>query len=106
MTGFRSVIVLLAGICLGVDAFAHDPGLSSAHIIRHHRELRVELAFAWSDLASLLPSTESSARPDVERLRSLEYSLATAAGALHKFSKSNGAEKSAARFDGGSSQCD
>jgi len=86
MAGLRSVFALLAGIFIGTATFAHDPGLSSARISRNDQELKIEFAFAWSDLTSLLPPTESSTRPDADGLQSLAPALVGAAGGFVQIS--------------------
>lgn len=82
MYGLRSIFALLAGLLGGVTAFAHDPGLSSAHVSRRDRGVEVQLAFAWSDLVSVSSAKAGSSRPDLAQLRSAQSPLLQAAPGL------------------------
>jgi hydrogenase/urease accessory protein HupE len=82
MSGLRSVFALFAGLLAGVAAFAHDPGLSSAHVVRRDGGVEVKLAFAWPDLASLNSADTGSSPPDVAQLRSSDFPLGKVASGL------------------------
>ncbi|MEO7412846.1 MAG: HupE/UreJ family protein [Opitutaceae bacterium] len=77
---FRRLLILglmSAALC-GVRLFAHDPGLSSAHVVRTDSRLEVRLTFAWSDLSPLTEKTAASERPAAGELESLGGELSRA----------------------------
>jgi hydrogenase/urease accessory protein HupE len=82
MSGLRPFFCLFAGLLAGAAAFAHDPGLSSAHVIRRDGGLEIQLAFAWSDLASLSSAAMGSSRPDAAQLRVTDSPLIKSASSL------------------------
>lgn len=82
MSGIRLVFIFIVSLLFGRAALAHDPGLSSAHIVRNDHTVDVRLAFAWADLASLTSSPAGSVRPGADQLRTLGPSLAKVAGGL------------------------
>lgn len=56
---------LLAGPCLSVRLFAHDPGLSSARISAAANNVELRLTFAAGDLlAAFAPASNASQTPD------------------------------------------
>jgi len=89
MKGFRSIIVGFAVFFFACATFAHDPGLSSARIRRNGQDLSVELALAWSDLASILPSGKAPARPDPDQLQALGAAISHAVGGFVEVSASH-----------------
>ena len=82
MSAIRSIFRLLICLVTGATALAHDPGLSSAHITRTSGGLEVQLAFAWSDLASLTSGNAGSVRPTAAQLTALAPTMAESAGGL------------------------
>ena len=82
MSGMRSALGLLVCFATGPLAFAHDPGLSSAHVVRTEGGVVVQLALAWPDLASLASATTDSTRPGRAELAALGPALAQSTGGL------------------------
>lgn len=73
MTLHRSFVALLLGLALVGCAFAHDPGLSSANIMRTENRLKVTLTFAWPDLASLQSAASDSDSASLEAERPVSF---------------------------------
>lgn len=82
MSGLRSVFSLLICLALASSALAHDPGLSSAHLVRTESGVEVRLAFAWSDLASLSSGSFGPERPAGDKLAALGLLLAPSSAGL------------------------
>jgi hydrogenase/urease accessory protein HupE len=72
-------LALLAAVGSPARLFAHDPGLSSAHVSRTNAGLEVGLTFAWSDLAPLVHRPAGGERPAAEALAALGPEFARAA---------------------------
>lgn len=78
MSGIRVCLALVAALFAGVRAFAHDPGLSSAHVVRSAQDLELQLSFAWADVAALAGRTSEKVRPPDVELASLGAEWANA----------------------------
>ncbi len=86
MSGIRVILVLVVTLAARVLVCAHDPGLSSAHIVRSEKDLDVQLSFAWTDLSVLAGSNAGKARPDNPTLDAIAPGLIKAAdGMVHVF---------------------
>ncbi len=82
MSVIRSIFWLLLCLVTGATALAHDPGLSSAHLIRTADGLEARLAFAWSDFAALTSIKANPARPTAAQLTALAPGFAKASDGL------------------------
>ena len=71
MPRIRFLVAALITLVTGSFALAHDPGLSSAHVVRIDDCVEVQLAFAWTDVAALTSENTATARPDAARLTAL-----------------------------------
>ena len=70
-----AVLGLMSVLALAAPAFAHDPGLSSAHLSRVADRIEARLTFVWSDLAPLVANTFASEIPNEATLESLGVEL-------------------------------
>lgn len=86
MAGFGRFFSVVISLAAGLTAFAHDPGLSSAHLVRSERGIEVRLAFAWPDLVSLTPSGSGATRPGAAQLTALGSALIRSAEGMVRIS--------------------
>ncbi|MEO7598776.1 MAG: HupE/UreJ family protein [Opitutus sp.] len=86
MSQLRLVLILLVATMRASSLFAHDPGLSTAHIERNNGDLKVTLTFAWTDLSPLIPGSNGTERPAPAELAKLGPGLSTVSAGLVRLS--------------------
>ena len=96
MSGIRVFFAATLALLNGAFALAHDPGLSSAHLVRSANRLDVQLSFAWADIAPLAGPAAESTRPNDARLAVLGPELAKVAGGIVRVSSGERALESSA----------
>jgi hydrogenase/urease accessory protein HupE len=64
MNGCRRFFAWGLAVALGVSAWAHDAGLSSAQISNTPAGVEVKLTISWSELGLLIPDTDLMQRPE------------------------------------------
>jgi hydrogenase/urease accessory protein HupE len=75
MFGRRSIFALLLVLLMAAPVFAHDPGLSAAHVTRTSAGVVVRLTFSWSALSPLISHDPGSERPAASSLAALGTEL-------------------------------
>lgn len=80
MLGVRCSLATWIALLVAPVGFAHDPGLSSAQVVRTGDRVEVQLAFAWADLAGLISGNANPGRPAPAQLAALTPELGQAAG--------------------------
>ena len=86
MRGLRIAFILVLAGLSATSLWAHDPGLSTAHVVREKAGLTVTLTFAWSDLAPILQTATGGERPGNTELSQLGSTLSAGTSGVVRLS--------------------